>query len=156
MPGYGLKSAAEGTGLLPWSWARERLERSHDYWVASAGATGPHLMPVWGVWLEEAFWFSSSRASKKARNLATQPRCSVSTDDAQAPVIVEGDGELINDRDAVLRFVDALNRKYRTSYPPEFFTNPANACFRVRPRWAFGLIESDFTGSPTRWTFEDA
>jgi len=29
-----------------------------------------------------------------------------------------------------------------------------NAAFRVRPRWGFGLTESDFTGSPTRWSFE--
>lgn len=154
MPGYGLKTAAEGTGLLPWSWARERLERSHDYWVATSGDDSPHLMPVWGAWLEEAFWFSSSHASRKARNLARHPRCSISTDDAQEPVIVEGDSELIDDHRAVLRFVEAVNRKYQTSYPAEFFTSPANACFRVRPRWAFGLMESDFTGSPTRWIFD--
>ncbi len=29
-----------------------------------------------------------------------------------------------------------------------------NATIRVRPRWAFGLAEGDFTGSPTRWVFE--
>ena len=154
MPGYGLKSAAEGSGLLPWSWARERLEQSHDYWLATKGPHAPHLMPVWGVWLEEAFWFSSSRASKKARNLAQHAACSISTDNAQEPVIVEGVAERITDHDAMRRFADAVNRKYQTSYPAEFFTTPANACFRVRPRWAFGLMESDFTGSPTRWTFD--
>lgn len=154
MPGYGVKTAEEGTGLLPWSWARERLERSHDYWVATIGRDAPHLMPVWGAWLEEALWFSSSRASKKARNLAAHPRCAISTDDAQEPIVIEGDSELINDTAAVLRFVDAVNQKYRTSYPAAFFTDPANACFRVRPRWAFALMESDFTGSPTRWTFD--
>jgi hypothetical protein len=26
---------------------------------------------------------------------------------------------------------------------------------RVRPRWAFGLDSTDFTGSPTRWVFEE-
>ena len=26
---------------------------------------------------------------------------------------------------------------------------------RVPPRWAFGLDSADFTGSPTRWTFEE-
>ena len=154
MPGYGLKSAAEGSGLLPWSWARERLERSRDYWFATTGPTGPHLMPVWGAWLDEAFWFSSSRASKKARNLGHNAVCSISTDNAQEPVIVEGVAERITDQAAMRRFVDAVNRKYQTSYPAEFFTAPANACFRVRPRWAFGLMESDFTGSPTRWTFD--
>ena len=35
MPGYGTLGPDQGTGLLPWSWAEERLVRSHDYWVAT-------------------------------------------------------------------------------------------------------------------------
>src|SRR5919206_855142 len=96
MPGYGILDAAKGTGLLPWEWAVERLERSHDYWVATSGADGtPRLMPVWGVWLEDALWFSSSRASRKARHLAGRPRCAVSTDNAYEPVVIEGDANLM-------------------------------------------------------------
>ncbi|MFG1646895.1 hypothetical protein ACGFMK_42015 [Amycolatopsis sp. NPDC049252] len=33
MPGYGI--AAAGEGLLPWSWADERLRASHDFWLAT-------------------------------------------------------------------------------------------------------------------------
>jgi hypothetical protein len=154
MPGYGLRGATEGTGLLPWSWARDRLARSHDYWVATADADGvPHLMPVWGAWVEEALWFSSSRASRKARNLAARPRCTIATDNAQEPVVIHGDSELISDAEAIGRFVAAVNAKYQTDYGVDFFTQQANACYRVQPVWAFGLMESDFTGSPTRWLF---
>lgn len=50
MPGYGVLGAGEGRGLLPWSWAEERLGASHRYWVVSVGRDGqPHAMPVWGV-----------------------------------------------------------------------------------------------------------
>jgi hypothetical protein len=35
MPGYGLLGPDQGSGLLPWSWAEERLSASHDYWVAT-------------------------------------------------------------------------------------------------------------------------
>ena len=154
MPGYGLLDARKGTGLLPWSWARERIERSHDYWVATARPDGrPHIMPVWGAWLDDALWFSCSRASRKARNLAAQPACSVATDNAYEPVVIEGRAELVDDVAAIGRFVSAINDKYRTNYGIDFFTKASNACFRVRPSWAFGLMESDFTGSPTRWTF---
>src|SRR5262249_17191311 len=53
MPGYGTLPAGEGGGLLPWSWAEERLARSHDYWLATVTPDGaPHLMPVWAVWLD--------------------------------------------------------------------------------------------------------
>lgn len=156
MPGYGIREAGEGTGLLPWSWARDRLARSHDYWVATTRPDGhPHLMPVWGVWLDEALWFSCSRASRKARNLASHPVCSIATDNAYEPVVVEGRAELIDAHEAIVRFVAAVNEKYGTSYGVDFFAQSSNACFRVRPRWAFGLLESDFTGSPTRWTFSE-
>jgi nitroimidazol reductase NimA-like FMN-containing flavoprotein (pyridoxamine 5'-phosphate oxidase superfamily) len=154
MPGYGILGAGEGTGLLPWSWARARLEGSHDYWVATAGADGhPHVMPGWGLWMDDCLWFSSSRASRRARNLASRPYCAITTDNAYEPVVIEGEAELVDDLAAVRRFVELSNQKYGTDYPLEFFTRASNACFRVRPTWAFGLTESDFTGSPTRWTF---
>ena len=154
MPGYGTLDATHGSGLLPWSWAIERLERSHDYWVATSDAGGrPHVMPVWGAWMDEALWFSSSQASRKARNLVSRPHCAITTDNAHEPVVIEGEAEVIDDLSAIRAFTDQSNQKYRTDYPLEFFTQPSNACFRVRPLWAFGLTESDFTGSPTRWTF---
>ena len=110
-------------------------------------------MPVWGAWMDEALWFSSSRASRKARNLVSRPHCAITTDNAHEPVVIEGEAEVIDDLSAIRAFTDRSNQKYRTDYPLEFFTQPSNACFRVRPLWAFGLTESDFTGSPTRWTF---
>lgn len=154
MPGYGLLDAEQGTGLLPWSWAQERLERSHDYWVATVRPDGrPHVMPVWGVWAEDALWFSSSRASRKARNLVAHPDCAITTDNAYEPVVIEGAGELIDDLGTISDFVARVNQKYKTDYSTDFFKPPANLCFRVRPSWAFGLTEADFTGSPTRWVF---
>ena len=46
MPGYGIVGPGEGRGLLPWSWAEERLIASHDYWVATVWPDGrPHVMP---------------------------------------------------------------------------------------------------------------
>jgi len=148
MPGYGLLDAAQ-------SWAVERLERSHDYWVATIRPDGrPHVMPVWGIWLEDAVWFSSSRGSRKARNLDANPNCTITTDNAYEPVIVEGAGVRFTDLSTITRFVAAINQKYTTDYSADFFDPDRNACFQVRPTWAFGLTESDFTGSPTRWIFQ--
>src|SRR5260370_41551843 len=87
MPGYGTLDAHQGTGLLPWSWARERLVRSHDYWVATVRPDGhPHMMPVWGVWMDDALWFSSSRGPRKTRNLAANAHCTIATANAYEPV----------------------------------------------------------------------
>jgi len=51
MPGYGIHPPDEGSGLLPWSWAEQRLHSSHTFWVVTLWPDGrPHAMPVWGVW----------------------------------------------------------------------------------------------------------
>jgi PPOX class probable F420-dependent enzyme len=152
MPGYGIQGPEEGAGLLPWSWAVERLTASHDYWVATTDHDGqPAVMPVWGAWMDDAVWFSSSPRSRRARNLDRDPRCTVTTDNPLEPVVVEGTATLVTDRAPVERFTAACNVKYETEIPVEFFAD--NALFAVEPFVAYGLTEADFTGTPTKWQF---
>ncbi len=154
MPGYGIVGPDQGSGLLPWSWAEERLVAARNYWVASRRPDGrPHAMPVWGVWDAGALWFSSSRGSRKTRNLAADPRCVVTTENAVEPVVVEGVAELVTDAETLARTLALMNAKYHTDYSAELLDPAVNATIRVRPRWAFALAEHDFTGSPTRWVF---
>jgi len=154
MPGYGILGPTEGTGLLPWAWAAERLEGSHDYWVATVWPDGrPHVTPVWGIWRADAVWFSCSRSARKARNLLADGRCTVSTDDAQNPVIVEGTAALVDDRSDVVAYAAIADAKYEMQAGVDFYGDPANALFRVEPSHAFGIAHDDFTGSPTRWDF---
>jgi hypothetical protein len=155
MPGYGIVGPEEGGGLLPWSWALERLHASHDYWMATVWPDGrPHVMPVWGVWAEDALWFSSGGQSRKARNLAGNPHAVATTDNPLDPVIVEGVVDFITSPEGIGAFTVAVNEKYRTDYTVEFFSD--NACLRLTPTSVFALSEADFTGSPTRWTFPEA
>lgn len=160
MPGYGILAPDEGTGLLRWKDVEPRLAASHDYWVATTWPDGrPHVMPVWAVWAGSALWFSSSLQSRKVANLRHDPRCVVTTDDARNPVIVEGSAQIISDRPGIRTFLDALNGKYAAtsvdvSYDESFADPDVNATIRVQPRTAFALLESDFAGSPTRWTFD--
>ena len=157
MPGYGISGPSEGRGLLPWSWAHDRLVASHDFWLASVRPGGrPHLMPVWGVWDGRALWFSSAHRSRKARNLAASPWCAVSTDNAYEPVVLEGEAQHVTDPEALRRALDLENAKYETAYGAEMTDPGHNSWFELRPEWAFGLDEDDFTGTPTRWTFEMA
>jgi hypothetical protein len=154
MPGYGTLAPDEGTGLLPWSWAEERLATSHDYWLASVTPEGrPHVQAVWAVLFDERLWFSSAIGSRKARNLRHTPYCSLATDRAVQPVVVEGPVELVTDLDLLARMVEAENTKYATAYGMEMFDPAENSCFALRPERVFGLDANDFTGSPTRWTF---
>ena len=156
MPGYGVVAATEGSGLLPWSWAADRLAMSRNYWVVSVRPDGrPHTMPVWGMWDDAVLWFSSSAGSRKTRNLAADPRCCVTTEDAADPVVVEGTAHIVTGRPLLQRMIDLMNAKYGTDYGVDFLDPAKNATIRVQPRRVFGLRSSDFTGSPTRWIFED-
>jgi PPOX class probable F420-dependent enzyme len=155
MPGYGIVGPDEGRGLLPWSWAEERLIASHDYWVATVWPDGrPHVMPVWGIWHDGSVWFSSSVQSRKARNLRGDPRCVVTTDNPIEPVVVEGVAEVVRELGAIQELVSRVNAKYSSEITVEFMDPEVNATFRVRPRWVFSLNDKAFTESPTRWEFE--
>jgi hypothetical protein len=67
MPGYDLPEGADG--LMPWSWAEQRLEGSHNYWLATVRQDGrPHLMIVWGLWHGARFYFSTGSGSQGAQS----------------------------------------------------------------------------------------
>jgi nitroimidazol reductase NimA-like FMN-containing flavoprotein (pyridoxamine 5'-phosphate oxidase superfamily) len=152
MPAYGIAPAEGGAGLMPWSWAVEHLEVARNYWVATTKPDGaPHLAAVWGVWLEGAFHFSTAGSSRKARNLAANPRCVVTPEQAEESVVVEGRAERVTAGDRLSRIYHAYSDKYGEGFP-----DPGeNPVFEVRPRVVFGIIgrDPDFGARATRWTF---
>lgn len=150
-PEYGIRSPAEGSGLLPWAWAAERLGTSRGHWLATTRPDGrPHLMIVWGVWLDDALYFATSPRSRKGRNLASNPHAVISTARADEAAIVEGVVEEVSDPAAIQRFDDA----YRTAYGEAIDTDLFRV-HRLRPRVAFGFISTAdrWAGSATRWEF---
>jgi hypothetical protein len=158
MAAYGVPDDLEG--VLPWTWARERLRGSRCYWVATADASGrPHLMPVWGVWLDEpdAFWFGCAPSARKARNLADNTSVSVATEDPQALVSIEGtatptaEGAVLDA--AVAAYWDKYGREMPMSESDVHAFLRSNAGYAVTPERAFGLIETaeEFGPRATRW-----
>lgn len=152
MPDYGILPPDQGSGLLPWSWALDHLLVSKNLWVATTWPDGrPHLSPVWAVWLDDAAWFSCGLHARKLVNLRANPRCSLGTDDSDNPVVVDGMAEIVVERIAIRRFLDALNTKYESDISEDFLDPGTNASVRVRPVTALGIRHDDFNGSPTRW-----
>jgi nitroimidazol reductase NimA-like FMN-containing flavoprotein (pyridoxamine 5'-phosphate oxidase superfamily) len=110
-------------------------------------------MPVWAVWHQGRLWFSSSNGSRKARNLGSEPRCTVSTDDPLEPVVVQGQAQRVTDRATLTAMLDAENAKYGTAYGMDMVDPASNSVFSLLPEWVFALDSRDFSGSPTRFTF---
>lgn len=153
MPGYGILRIEEGKGLLPWSWAAERLAGARTYWLATVRPDArPHAMPVWGVWLSGTFCFSTGKDSRKARNLASNRHCVVCIEHDGDAVVVEGVAEDIKGRPMLRRAMAAYEAKYGEAMDPAL-----GPIYAVHPRVAFGFIGTpeDYTGSATRWRFGD-
>ena len=153
MPGYGLPESS--TGLLPWSWAEQRLKKSHNYWITTVRPDGsPHTMVVWGLWQDGRFVFSTGSKSRKARNLAGNPRCIVCTEQAQEAVIVEGVAE-IADVAARRKLIPVYERKYKwdLSAMTDDMLSMKEPVIAVRPKVVFGLWEKYFQTKSTRWKF---
>jgi len=148
MPGYGMPRGTKG--LLPWRWAEQRLRRSHNYWVMTVRPDAtPHAMPVWGIWVDGRFFFSTGSGSRKARNLRSNPACVVCTERLAEAVIVEGTAAALSDASAIDRLAPVYHRKYKPwKLDPEM-----GPIFEVRPRIVFGMCEQRFRDA-TRWIFE--
>jgi hypothetical protein len=152
-PGYGIPETTDGA--LPWSWARERLERARLYWVATVRPDGrPHAMPTWGAWVDDRFWMEGSPGTRRFRNLAANPACVVHVESGKDCVIVEGIAEDGTGPapDLVERLVAGF-AKYRET--DDYTVDPANwvreGFLAVRPTLAFGW--SEYPVDATRWRF---
>jgi hypothetical protein len=152
-PGYGFPKSNKG--LLPWSWAEQRLKKSHNYWITTVKPDGsPHTMVVWGLWQDRQFLFSTGSKSRKARNLAQNPNCIVCTEDASEAVIVEGVA-VIADVGARRKLLPVYERKYKfdMSEMKDDILSMKEPVFAVRPKIVFGFWEKHFQGKSTRWRF---
>jgi hypothetical protein len=150
--GYGI--AKDSEGLLPWSHALERLERSRNYWICTTRPHGrPHAMPVWGVVVDGRVHFGTSDESVKARNLAANPQVTVHLESGDDCVIVEGTAEQLTgaDPDRLDRIRSAYGEKY-----PGFAPEPDRVAgfWAVKPRVAFAWLESDYPRTATRFNFD--
>jgi general stress protein 26 len=111
-------------------------------------------MLVWGVWWENAFWFSTGPNTRKAKNIAANNYCCIGTDRADEAVILEGVPQEITDRAVWKRFATVYNIKYGGDVEPMLLAS-AGTVYRVEPQTAFGQDEHapNFAESVTRWRF---
>ena len=144
MQGYGVPRAAKG--MLRWVWARDRFDRSHNYWLTTVRRGGaPHTMPVWGVWTRGAWYCGTGAKSLKARNLADNPHCVVCSENAEEAVILEGVARKLP--------TSRVPRQVAVNYRTKYGWPLRGTVFEVRPRVVFAMPEQQFPAGATRWTF---
>jgi len=159
MPGYGLDKATSRPGeQLPWSRVSEALAASHNYGVCTTRPDGrPHAVPVWGFWLDETFYFSTGRHTRKARNLSASPEIVVHIESGDVAVILEGAVEEVTDPSLLQRIANGYESKY--DWRPEAGRTWSDflresVFYALRPRLALSFQE-DLAETATRWRFRD-
>jgi hypothetical protein len=101
-----------GTPPIPWDRARERLEVdagiSPTHWLATVRPDGrPHVMSVWTVWVEGAFYFVAGPTSHESKNLAHNAHCVIAVASSGLDLVVEGEATQVSDETRLQQIADA-------------------------------------------------
>jgi len=137
---------------LSWEKVEAQLRENRVYWLATVRPDGrPHLAPIWGAWVEDAFYFQGAPTSRWARNLAANPLATVHLESAVDVVIVDGAVDIVRTGPPLAAaLIMAWDTKYGTMTP-----SPETAdIFRLRARTvlAWGATLQD----AARWQFTDS
>lgn len=64
----------------PWAAGLEQLRAADTFWLSTVRPDGrPHVTPLIAVWHAGALWFATGPEERKARNLAENPSCVLTT-----------------------------------------------------------------------------
>ncbi len=147
-----------------WAVAEAGLAAAAIYWLSTVRPDGrPHTTPLIAVWLDGALHFATGPAERKARNLAANPPCTLTTGcnryDAGLDVIVESQVVAVTDEDELLRLAEAYVAKYGEDWrfgvrDHAFFTEGTGRAevYRAAPVTAFGFARG--TAGQTRYRFD--
>ena len=94
--------SSPGATARPWSDVERVLTEAKISWLATVRADGrPHVTPLPAVWTAGALHFCTGAGEQKAKNLAANPQCVVTTgtdkQDEGLDVVVEGTAVRVTD-----------------------------------------------------------
>ncbi|WP_407550502.1 pyridoxamine 5'-phosphate oxidase family protein [Streptomyces sp. Pv4-95] len=159
--------SSEDATPTAWSTAVGGLTEAEIFWLSTVRPDGrPHVTPLLAVWADDALHFCTGPDERKARNLAANARCVLTTSTAGGndlhaglDVIIEGEAVQVQD-ETTLR---GLAELYAAKYGSDWHFDVRNGAFygvgdradvfRVEPVRAFGFGRGE-TYSQTRWSFD--
>ena len=160
-----LDSRFSDPGVAPTSWpqARAALENAKVYWLSTVRPDGrPHVTPIAALWLDDALYFTTGQAERKAKNLKDNPQIVVTTGSNALKgldVVLEGEAVLVTDEARLQRLADAYIAKYDDLFVfqvrddalwIEGSEDPGLA-YELRATKGFGFAKGPY--SQTRWRF---
>ena len=163
-----------GSPELPWGRPRDLLAAGPPQPDVPGGETfvalgtcrpdgRPHAAGIGARWLDGDFYFTSGPATRKSRNLAANPACTISLRLEGIDLVLEGEATRVVDP-ATLARVAALYREggWPAEVAGDALTAPFSAPSAGPPPWrlyrftfhtAFGVATAEPYGA-TRWRFD--
>lgn len=152
-----------------WSAAVGGMTEAEIFWLTTVRPDGrPHVTPLLAVWEDDALHFCTGPGERKARNLAANAHCALTTSTAGGndlhvglDVVVEGDAVQVDDEPTLRRLAELYADKYGSDWHFDVRDGAFHhdrggraVVFRVEPRRAFGFGRGESVFSQTRWTFD--
>ncbi len=140
----------DGLPPVDWSVVIQKLEtestpapdahNARTTWLSTVNEDGsPHVTAVGALWLDESFWFQTGTSTRKYRNIARDPRCSIAVSVRDADIVAEGGAERATDPTTVTRLAGAWAARGWPAEPDEAgtgITAPYNAPSQGPPPWS--------------------
>jgi hypothetical protein len=158
-----------GSQALPWTRARDLLAGRTPgpgipFFLGTSRPDGrPHAAGIGALWLDGNLYFTSGPGTRKSRNLAANPACTISVRLDDIDLVLEGEAARVADR-PTLEQVAALYREggWPAEVEGDAFTAPFSAPSAGPPPWhlyrftldsAFAVATAEPHGA-TRWRFD--
>ncbi|MFD3700418.1 pyridoxamine 5'-phosphate oxidase family protein [Streptomyces sp. NPDC058646] len=161
------RPGAADVTATPWAEAQRQLEAAEIFWVSTVRPDGRlHVTPVIAAWHEGVLYFSTGTGEQKAKNLAHDGHCALTTGRNSLTegldLVVEGTAEPVADPEVLEEVIAAFEAKYGphiTSPEGTFhgmgdaFRKGDDVVFAVAPDTAYGFGRDDGVYTHTRWAF---
>jgi hypothetical protein len=164
--------------VIPWAKVRDVLARGMTQITQGPGAGGPgrhtswlatvrrdgraHVVPLGVLWTEDAAYFTAGPGTQKARNLAHDPRCTITVATEPFDLVVEGEAARVTDDTELQRVAAAYadggwpasardGALYAEYSAPSAGPPPWHA-YRLTPKTIYAFATAEPFGA-TRWRF---
>jgi hypothetical protein len=142
--------------FLTWDWVAAQLTESKHYWLCSVRPTGrPHVIPRWGVFVDNRFYYDGSPETRHARNIMENPHITLNLESGSQAIMLEGASAPAGKPSSELgkKLSQAYKKKYKEfGYAPKPNSWDEGGLYVFTPRQC--IAWSNFTENPTKFVFE--
>jgi hypothetical protein len=156
---------------IPWSRAVDQLDKLEPRggsggptcWLTTTRTDGrPHVAGVVGFWTDDTLYFVSGPTTRKAQNIARDPRCSFAISLPDLDLVLDGMAARVTDAQILNRVAEGFaDRGWPLEVTGEVVNAPFAAPTAPDPPWNLYAFSPDTSlgvatagaGGATRWRF---